>query len=75
MSEEREKRRTRSDISYLLCKIMPGTPLRTTTHKQDKINKGANIIMQKHCRWNGVSSMRKRMLWFVYVYSFVDLRM
>lgn len=30
--------------------------------------------MQKHCQWNSVSSVRERMLWFVYVYSFGDLR-
>lgn len=29
--------------------------------------------MQKHCQRNSVSSVRERMLWFVYVYSFVDL--
>lgn len=51
---------------------MPGTPFRAAMHKQGKINRGANIIMQKHCRWNSVSSVRERMLWFVYIYSFVD---
>lgn len=50
-----KKRRRGNNTSCFSRKIMSGTPFRTTAcgiyvYKHGKINKGTNIIMQKHCR-------------------------